>query len=94
MLAEWLSGDRPESVLTSDNSEYLTDPAGVCQPAAGPTPAAYCGPHDDAYVQPVLVGRLTAADTTYALDGRRLGGRSAFLPPGLRGAAGRGRRPP
>jgi len=27
-------------------------------------------------VQPVLVGRLTAAALTYALDGRRFGGRS------------------
>ncbi|MEV5642104.1 hypothetical protein AB0L67_18320 [Streptomyces flaveolus] len=27
-------------------------------------------------MQPVLVGRLTAAALTYALDGRRFGGRS------------------
>lgn len=42
---------------------------------AGGTPAAYCGPHDDAYVHRTLVGRLTAAVLTYALDGRRFGGR-------------------
>ncbi|MGW2643250.1 hypothetical protein [Streptomyces sp. NPDC001348] len=30
---------------------------------------------DYAYVQPAVVGRLTAAEFTYALNGRRLGGR-------------------
>ena len=34
-------------------------------PAVG-TLGAYSGPHDDAYVHPVLVGRLTAADVTCA----------------------------
>ncbi|CAL9528052.1 hypothetical protein SUDANB108_04008 [Streptomyces sp. enrichment culture] len=56
----------------------------------GGTPGAYCGVHDDAYVQPVLVGRLTAAVLTYALDGRRFGGRSRFSLLAHRGAAARG----
>ncbi|GHK04492.1 hypothetical protein SY2F82_62890 [Streptomyces sp. Y2F8-2] len=37
---------------------------------------AYPRCHDFAYVQPAVVGRLTAAGLTYALNGRRLGGRS------------------
>jgi hypothetical protein len=37
--------------------------------------AAYAGGHDDAYVYPAVVGRLTAAVLTYALNGRRFGGR-------------------
>jgi hypothetical protein len=37
---------------------------------------AYGGARDDAYVYPALAGRLTAAAHTYALDGRRFGGRS------------------
>ncbi len=36
---------------------------------------AYGGARDDAYVQPALVARLTAAAHTYAHDGRRFGGR-------------------
>lgn len=42
------------------------------------TPGAYPDTHDDAYVHPAVVGRLTAAVVTYALNGRRLGGRSRF----------------
>jgi hypothetical protein len=42
---------------------------------AGPS-EAYAGRHDNAYVHPAVVGRLTAAVLTYALNGRRLGGRS------------------
>jgi hypothetical protein len=53
-------------------------------------PGAYGGVHDDAYVQPVLVGRLTAAVLTYALNGRRFGGRSRFSLLGHRGAAAPG----
>ena len=60
-LAEWLSGDRPESALTSDNSENSTDAAGSCQLAASSHPGAYSDPYDHAYVQPVLAGRLTVA---------------------------------
>jgi hypothetical protein len=36
------------------------------------TPAAYRGRCDYAYVYPAVVGRLTAAVLTYALNGRRL----------------------
>ncbi|MFE0509368.1 hypothetical protein [Streptomyces sp. NPDC058964] len=44
---------------------------------------------DDAYVHPAVVGRLTAAVLTYALNGRRLGGRSRFPLQGSREPAGR-----
>jgi hypothetical protein len=37
---------------------------------------AYSPVHDFAYVYPAVVGRLTAAGLTYALNGRRFGGRS------------------
>ncbi|GAA2607761.1 hypothetical protein GCM10010424_69990 [Streptomyces lienomycini] len=40
------------------------------------SPREYRGGRDDAYVYRALVGRLTAAVHTYALDGRRFGGRS------------------
>jgi len=36
--AEWLSGDRPESALTSDNSENTTDQVRVCQLHSGGDP--------------------------------------------------------
>ena len=40
------------------------------------SPEAYADVHDYAYVHPAVVGRLTAAVLTYALNGRLLGGRS------------------
>ena len=76
VLAESLSGDRPESALTSDNSENTTDAVRSCQPGGEVPAGGVAWGRDDAYVQPVLVGRLTAAALTYALDGRRFGGRS------------------
>lgn len=45
---------------------------------AGGTARAYASRHDDAYVYPAVVARLTAAALTYARNGRRLGGRSRF----------------
>ncbi len=54
------------------------------------TPEAYSGRHDYAYVRPAVVGRLTAAVLTYALNGRRFGGRSRISLQGFRGSAGRG----
>ncbi|MER5213335.1 hypothetical protein ABT063_22835 [Streptomyces sp. NPDC002838] len=49
--------------------------------------------HDDAYVHPAVVGRLTAAVLTYALNGRLLGGRSCFSLQNSEGQpAGRGGR--
>ncbi|CAL9503182.1 hypothetical protein SUDANB1_03475 [Streptomyces sp. enrichment culture] len=60
---------------------------------AGRTAAAYSGPHDDAYVHPTVVGRLTAAALTYALNGRRFGGRFRFLSRHHGGAAARGGGP-
>ncbi|MEV3966532.1 hypothetical protein AB0K68_00010 [Streptomyces sp. NPDC050698] len=44
-------------------------------------------------MSPVLVGRLTAAALTYALDGRRFGGRFCFSLQHHRGAAARGGGP-
>ncbi|GLX20526.1 hypothetical protein Slala02_41310 [Streptomyces lavendulae subsp. lavendulae] len=59
--AGWLSGDRPGSALTSDNSKNLTDLAHLCQPLAdrrsaegdwpenltcSSRPRVYAGPHD------------------------------------------------
>lgn len=75
LVAEWLSGDRPESALTSDNSENTTYGAGVCQLGPGRPPDAYPRSHDHAYVHPAVVGRLTAAVLTYVHNGRRPGGR-------------------
>jgi hypothetical protein len=54
------------------------------------TPGAYSETYDDAYVHPAVVGRLTAAVVTYALNGRRLGGRSRISLRSSRGSAGRG----
>ncbi|CAL9491410.1 hypothetical protein SUDANB58_03262 [Streptomyces sp. enrichment culture] len=48
---------------------------GCVNPGVERPPQACAGRHDDAYVHPSVVGRLTAAALTYALDGRRLGGR-------------------
>ncbi|GAB2737417.1 hypothetical protein GCM10027072_35670 [Streptomyces bullii] len=59
--AEWLSGDRPGSALTSDNSENSTERAGACQLRSARRTGAYSEAYDDAYVHPAVVGRLTAA---------------------------------
>ncbi|WP_159053164.1 hypothetical protein [Streptomyces regalis] len=40
-------------------------------------------------MHPAVVGRLTAAVLTYALNGRRLGGRSRISLQSSRGSAGR-----
>ena len=48
---------------------------------------------DDAYVYPAVVGRLTAAVLTYALNGRRFGGRFRFSLRNHGGAAARGGGP-
>lgn len=66
VLAEWLSGDRPESALTSDNSENTTYGQGACQLPRGRHSRGVLWRHDYAYVHPDVVGRLTAAVLTYA----------------------------
>ncbi|QCN87343.1 hypothetical protein DDJ31_22290 [Streptomyces griseoviridis] len=88
--AEWLSGDRPESALTSDSPENITYGVQACQLAVPPGSGAYSRPHDNAYVHPAVVGRLTAAVLTYALNGRRLGGRSRLSLRSLGEPAGQG----
>ncbi|MGW7260242.1 hypothetical protein [Streptomyces sp. NPDC054834] len=50
----------------------------MCQLAAALRADGVLWVHDYAYVQPAVVGRLTAAALTYAFNGRRLGGRSRF----------------
>ena len=44
VTAEWLSGDRPESALTSDNSENTTEQSRACQPRFGRLRGGPVGP--------------------------------------------------
>ena len=80
--AEWLPGDRPESTLTSDNSENITYGRQSCQLRPGQGASGVRWAHDYAYVHPAVVGRLTAAVLTYVPNGRRSRRPFLCLPPG------------
>ncbi|WP_330459141.1 hypothetical protein OIB37_20975 [Streptomyces sp. NBC_00820] len=48
----------------------------MCQPPSSEHLGGVLWGRDYAYVHPAVVGRLTAAVRTYALNGRRFGGRT------------------